>query len=187
MTSVKAFGYARASSTDRDCKIQLAQLEAYGCEFVLSEFETGPREDGTSKRSALITLLRPGDTLVVSRLDRLAFTLDDLASVVKFVEARGCFIKCIEQPIDTSSQGGANFGEFLTAVTEFAAAKSDELQIAYLEFPKTIERHKKAKSSAQVDAVKALAAKGMGAMEIARSLGVTRAIVFAALVEDALG
>jgi len=64
-------GYARVSTTDQDLDIQLAKLQAEGCELIRSEKVSGASRDGRVELETVIAFLRPGDELVVSRLDRL--------------------------------------------------------------------------------------------------------------------
>ena len=57
----------------------------------------------------LIAFLRPGDTLVVTRIDRLARSVADLQDVVRELKAKGAHLKATEQPIDTSPAAGKLF------------------------------------------------------------------------------
>jgi len=65
------FGYARVSSTDQDLDIQLAKLEAEGCDPIRAEKVSGGSRDGRTELATLLSFLRSGDELVVTRLDRL--------------------------------------------------------------------------------------------------------------------
>lgn len=66
------YGYARVSSIDQDLSIQRTVLKAAGCEVIRAEKGSGTRRDGRSELQVLLDFLRPGDTLVVTRIDRLA-------------------------------------------------------------------------------------------------------------------
>jgi len=65
-------GYARVSSTDQDLALQIERLKVAGCEIVRSEKVTGSTRQGRSELASIIAFLRPGDELVVTRIDRLA-------------------------------------------------------------------------------------------------------------------
>jgi hypothetical protein len=71
-------GYARVSSTDQDLALQIECLKAAGCEMVRSEKVTGSTRQGQSELASIIAFLRPGDELVVTRIDRLARSIGDL-------------------------------------------------------------------------------------------------------------
>jgi DNA invertase Pin-like site-specific DNA recombinase len=67
---------------------------------------TGTRTDGREELATLIQFLREGDTLVVTRIDRLARSLRDLQNIVHDLRERGVTLKATEQPIDTSPPSG---------------------------------------------------------------------------------
>jgi hypothetical protein len=71
------YGYARVSSLDQDLSLQLDALTAAGCTVVRSEKVTGTSTDGREELATLLQFLREGDTLVVTRIDRLARSLRD--------------------------------------------------------------------------------------------------------------
>jgi len=66
------YGYARVSTIDQDLSIQHAALTAVGCTVVRSEKVTGTSTEGREELATLLQFLREGDTLVVTRVDRLA-------------------------------------------------------------------------------------------------------------------
>ena len=75
------YGYARVSALDQDFSIQRAALKAEGCEVIRAEKASGTRRDGRSELQVLLDFLRAGDTLVVTRIDRLARSLKDLQDI----------------------------------------------------------------------------------------------------------
>ena len=66
------YGYARVSTTDQDLSIQDAALRAAGCTMIRAEKVTGTTREGRTELAVLLDFLRSGDTLVVTRVDRLA-------------------------------------------------------------------------------------------------------------------
>jgi DNA invertase Pin-like site-specific DNA recombinase len=66
------YGYARVSTIDQDLRVQEAALRAAGCGIVRAEKVSGTTRDGRAELALLLTFLRPDDTLVVTRIDRLA-------------------------------------------------------------------------------------------------------------------
>jgi DNA invertase Pin-like site-specific DNA recombinase len=71
-------GYARVSSVDQDFNGQIERLRAAGCDRVFSEKASGKSTNGRHALDKAIKTLRPGDTLVTVRLDRLARSIRDL-------------------------------------------------------------------------------------------------------------
>jgi len=66
------YGYARVSTLDQDLGIQRAALKAAGCKVIRAEKASGSRRDGRTELQVLLDFVQPGDTLVVTRIDRLA-------------------------------------------------------------------------------------------------------------------
>jgi DNA invertase Pin-like site-specific DNA recombinase len=70
----------------------------------------------------LISFARPGDTIVVTRIDRLARSIGDLDTIVRQPEEKGVTLKATEQPIDTSTAAGRAFLQMLGVFSEFETA-----------------------------------------------------------------
>jgi DNA invertase Pin-like site-specific DNA recombinase len=107
------YGYARVSTLDQDLSIQLDALTAAGCTVVRSEKMSGTSTNGREELAMLLQFLREGDTLVVTRIDRLARSLRDLQNIVHDLRQRGVTLKATEQPIDTSTAAGKCFLDML--------------------------------------------------------------------------
>jgi DNA invertase Pin-like site-specific DNA recombinase len=65
-----------------------------------------------------------GYTLTVTRIDRLALSIADLAAIVRELESKGVALKAIEKPIDTSTAAGRAFLQMLGVFAPFAASAS---------------------------------------------------------------
>ena len=81
-------GYARVSTLDQNPDLQTDALEKAGCERVLVDKVSGAA-DHRPNLEMVKEMLRPGDTLVVWRLDRLGRSLRDLIETVREVEEQG--------------------------------------------------------------------------------------------------
>ena len=103
------YGYARVSTIDRDLALQRAALKAAGCDVIRAEKASGVRRDGRTELQVLLIFLRRGDTLVVTRIDRLARSLKDLQDIVLELKEKGVKLKATEQPIDTATAAGKAF------------------------------------------------------------------------------
>ena len=85
-------GYARVSSVDQDIDNQLAKLKGEGCEVIRSEKVSGGSREGRNELATVIEFLRPGDELVVTRLDRLGQDTRDVLNIVHECEQRKAFV-----------------------------------------------------------------------------------------------
>ena len=107
------YGYARVSSTDQDLTIQREALTKAGCTLVREEKVSGTKLEGRDELRTLMDFMRKGDVLTVTRIDRLARSLADLALLVREMEAKGIALKATEQPVDTSTPAGRAFLQML--------------------------------------------------------------------------
>src|ERR1700690_2252688 len=128
------YGYARVSTLDQDLAIQHTALKAAGCEVVRAEKASGTRRDGRTELQVLLDFLRAGDTLVVTRIDRLARSLKDLQDIVHELKGRGVALKATEQPVDTGTAAGKAFLDMLGVFAEFETTLRRQWQ---LERPRT--------------------------------------------------
>ena len=92
-------GYARVSSGSQDTTVQAATLRAAGCTVVRTEKVSGRSREGRSELEALMDFIRPGDTLVVAKLDRLGRSTRDVLNLVHELEQKGArrFTSCDSQ------------------------------------------------------------------------------------------
>jgi DNA invertase Pin-like site-specific DNA recombinase len=82
-------GYARVSTSDQDLTIQLAALNAAGCEVIRQEKASGTTTAGRQELKTVLEFIRAGDTLVVTRIDRLARSIGDLQDIVRTLRTKG--------------------------------------------------------------------------------------------------
>ena len=99
-------GYARVSTVDQDLDLQVARLTAEGCSVVRSEKVSGASRDGRAELATVIAFLRPGDELVVTRLDRLGRDTRDVLNLVHECEQRGSFVTVLDPHISTRGEMG---------------------------------------------------------------------------------
>lgn len=83
------YGYSRVSSSDQDYALQEQALRAAGCDVVRAEKASGTSRAGRTELATLLDFLRRGDTLVVTRIDRLARSIKDLQDIVNTLKERG--------------------------------------------------------------------------------------------------
>ena len=171
-------GYARVSTTDQDLSIQEAALRAAGCTTIRSEKVTGTTREGRSELTILLDFFRAGDTLVVTRIDRLARSIGDLQDIVRELRARGVGLRATEQPIDTGTAAGKAFLDMLGVFAEFETNLRRERQLEGIAAAKARGVYKGRLPSIEAGKVRALQAEGLGATAIADRLGIGRASVY---------
>jgi len=179
------YGYARVSTTDQDLSLQQAALKAAGCEIIRAEKVSGTRRDGRTELRVLLDFLRPGDTLVITRIDRLARSVKDLQDIVHELRNRKVTLKATEQPINTSTAAGKAFLDMLGVFAEFETNLRKERQLEGIAAAKAAGVYTGRKASIDADKVRQMAADGMGPTAIAEQLGINRSSVYRLLTERA--
>jgi DNA invertase Pin-like site-specific DNA recombinase len=174
-------GYARVSTDDQDCSIQEATLKAAGCTVIRSEKRSGSSTKGRDELATVLSFLRSGDTLVVTRIDRLARSLADLALLVRELEAKGVALKSTEQPVDTGTAAGKAFLQMLGVFAEFETNLRRERQMEGIAAAKARGVYKGRPATIDAEQVAKLKTEGLGASEIAKRLGIGRASVYRVL------
>jgi len=172
------YGYARVSSIDQDLSLQRAALKAAGATIIRAEKASGASRRGRSELETLLEFLRPGDTLIVTRIDRLARSLRDLKNIVHGLREKGVHLKATEQPIDTSTAAGKAFLSMLGVFAEFENNLRRERQMEGINAAKARGVYKGRKPSIKSDDIRRLRREGLGATAIAKKLGVGRASVY---------
>jgi DNA invertase Pin-like site-specific DNA recombinase len=175
-------GYARVSSVGQSLDVQLAALAKAGCEKVFAEKQSGTT---TGKREELrdaLDFVREGDTLVVTRLDRLARSASDLHTIVSQLSRKGVSFRCLQQSgVDTSTSTGKLLLGMLAAIAEFETDIRKERQREGIERAKAAGVYKGRKPSVDAAAVRQLHEQGVSPTVIAKQLGIGRASVYRAL------
>jgi DNA invertase Pin-like site-specific DNA recombinase len=110
-------GYARVSTTDQNLILQLDALQKYGCERIFEEKITGTKKD-RPQLAELITILRPGDKVVIYKLDRISRSTKHLIDLSEHFEKRGIEFISLQDSIDTSTPMGRFFFRVLASIAE---------------------------------------------------------------------
>ncbi len=174
-------GYARVSTLEQNADLQVDALLAAGCERVFQEQASG----GSVARVELdrcLDALRPGDVLVVWRLDRLGRSLKHLVETVTGLQNRQVGFESLTEKIETSTSTGKLVFHLFAALSEFERDIIKERTLAGLAASRARGRiggRPQALSSEQIDM--AWAAVGAGAItisEVAKSLGVSRGTIY---------
>jgi DNA invertase Pin-like site-specific DNA recombinase len=124
------YGYARVSTGEQDLTIQRETFTKAGCTIIREEKRSGTSLEGREELATLLAFLRPGDTLMVTRIDRLARSNQDFQNIYADLTARGVKLKCTEQPImDTDGALGGLMVNILAAFAEFETRLRRERQL----------------------------------------------------------
>jgi len=122
-------GYARVSSIGQKLDVQLEKLQAQGCEKIYQEKESAI---STTKRPQLVACLdyvREGDSLVITKLDRLARSTLDLCNIAKRLEDKKVTLQVLDQNIDTSNSTGRLMFNMLATIAQFETEIRAERQM----------------------------------------------------------
>jgi DNA invertase Pin-like site-specific DNA recombinase len=172
-------GYARTSTLEQEAGLesQLRDMKALGCERIFSEqtSSVGPRP---ALKQAL-EFARDGDTLVVTKLDRLARSVPHLWQIISQLQAKGVALRIINLGIDSSTPTGKLMLSVLGGVAEFERDMMLERQREGIAKAKSQGKYKGRKPTAQnkADEVRALKAQGYSMGAIAMQLGIGKGSV----------
>jgi DNA invertase Pin-like site-specific DNA recombinase len=149
---------------------------------IREEKVTGTSLAGRVELEAILSFIRPGDTLVVTRIDRLARDIGDLKKVVRALTDKGAGLRATEQLIDTTTHGRM-FLDLLGVFAEFETAIRKERQLEGIAKAKAkgVYAGKGRPRKVGAEQIRKLKAEGVGPSEIAKRLGIGRASVYRAL------
>lgn len=119
-------GYGRVSTRDQHPEAQHDALAAARCEQVFIDKTSGKLARRPELDKALLCAGRPGDRLVVTKLDRLGRSLEHLIGLANQLQARRVDLVVLDQGIDTSTPVGRMFFQILGAIAEFEHALMSE-------------------------------------------------------------
>jgi DNA invertase Pin-like site-specific DNA recombinase len=172
------YGYARVSTDDQSLDIQLAALKAAGCDKIRSEKITGTSTNSRQELKTLLEFVEVGDTIVITRIDRLARSIGDLQDIVRHLKAKGVALKATEQPIDMTTAAGKCFLDMLGVFAEFETNLRKERQMEGIAKAKAAGVYKGRPPSIDCAKVLELKAEGWKPSQIAKKLNISRASVY---------
>jgi len=153
-------GYVRLR--DADPSDEGATLKMLGCHVVRAEEPGATARDGTGVLASILEFVGHGDQLVVCRLGALGQSARDLLEVLDKLERKGATLLVADPEVDTSGDGGRTLRAVLEAVAELEPAS-------------VLRKRRGAPALADI---RALQNAGLGPVEIARRLGVSRMTVW---------
>lgn len=111
-------GYERVSTADQNTALQTDALNAAGCDRIFTDHASGSRTD-RPQLDACLDYLRPGDTLVIWKLDRLGRSLQHLLQIAGDLQDRGIDLVVTTVGIDTRSPAGKLVFSILGSIAEY--------------------------------------------------------------------
>jgi DNA invertase Pin-like site-specific DNA recombinase len=179
-------GYARTSTTDQRAGLvaQLRDLKFAGCKKVFQEQVSSIGE--RAQLSAVLDYVREGDTLVVSKLDRLARSARGLSELVEELERKEVALRILNfggGPVDTRGAAGRLMLNVFAAFAQFELEIMKERQREGIADAKAAGKYKGRKPTARAKAADAvrLFKEGKRVSHVAEQLGIGRASVYRAL------
>jgi DNA invertase Pin-like site-specific DNA recombinase len=174
-------GYARVSTQDQNLALQRDALAVAGCEKLFEDTASGTSAR-LPARQDLLDYARPGDVVVVWRLDRLGRSLRDLVGVVATLAEGDVGLRSLREALDTTSPAGRLTFHLFAALAEFEAELVRERTRAGLaaarQRGKTPGR-RRALTGQQIEMARTLLANpALSARQVAEQLGVHRATLY---------
>lgn len=170
-------GYARTSTIEQKAGLDAQVRDLSDCEKVFQE-----QVSSVAKRKELdsaIEYVREGDTLVVTKLDRLARSTKHLMDIVDILQFKKAHLKIMNLGVDTSTPTGKLMLTMLGGVAEFEREIMLERQREGIAKAKAEGKYKgrQPTARAKADEVLALKSQGMGPSKIAKELGISRSSI----------
>lgn len=175
-------GYARVPTQKESLELQLDALRAAGCARVWSDVGNG--QYATSSLTEVLDCLRPGDILIVWRLDRIGRRTGELIQLVIDFAARDIGVRSLTEPIDTSTTAGRTILDVLAAFAQTEANLVRESTHAGLAAARAFGRlggRPTVVTPAHLAEARRLRESGSSLSEIAQALAISRTTVRRAL------
>jgi len=180
-------GYARTSTVDQNLDAQIAALMAAGCGMVRQEQKSGTSLEDRSELKTILDFIHPGETLVVTRIDRLARSMRDLQIIVAQLKEKGAHLAATEQPVDTSTAAGKAFFDMLGVFAEFETNLRRERQAEGIAAAKRRGVYRGRPPKIDIAEIQTRLGKGQTPTQIARDLGISRGTVYKAKAQMTSG
>ena len=183
MSSV--LGYARVSTAEQDLSTQHDRLREAGAIRIFDDVISGKKFD-RSGLAALIDYARSGDTLTVTRLDRLGRSLKELLETVEDLKIRGIGLISLEERIDTTSAAGELVFHVFGAIAHFERRLISERTRDGLATAAKNGRHpgRPKADPEKVDAALKLVEAGLSPRQAAKQIGIGRSTLYRIVAEQ---
>jgi DNA invertase Pin-like site-specific DNA recombinase len=168
-------GYARVSTQDQNLELQHEELKKAGCQKLYDDHISGTKSNRPGLK-LILEVLRPGDTLVVWKLDRLGRTVKGLVELVNQLHDKQINFKSITDNVDTSTPSGRFFFHVMASLAQMERELMVERTKAGLAAAKAKGRiggRKRKMTSSKVESAKKLLSSGVPPKDVAQNLGIS--------------
>lgn len=172
-------GYARVSTQQQDLTQQIEKLEAYGCKKIFKGKHSGKEVTNKEALEELLNYVREGDTVVVTKLDRLGRSLSQVLVCIDTLTNRGVNLVTIDQSIDTNKSDSLSkamvqlLGMFAELERNFIVTRTQEGKAASGNYGG--RKHKLSKEQRSEIAKRLL--EGKSKVSLSKEFGVSRATI----------
>ena len=168
-------GYARVSTRDQNLELQTQALEAAGCDKIFTDKTSGSKTERKGLQEAL-DFLRPGDVLVVWKLDRLGRSIMHLVTLVESLRVKDIQFKSLTDSIDTSTPSGRFFFNVMASLAQMERELIIERTQAGLKAARELGRiggRKRKMTHSKLESAKELLRQGKLPKDVAFDLGIS--------------
>lgn len=174
-------GYARVSTQYQQDSLNTQQLalENHGCGKIYTDQLSGVKSDRPGLVAAL-DYAREGDSIVVTRLDRLGRSTVDILRTVQDLDARGITIEALDTQLDTRTPAGRLVLSVLASMAEFERnliVERTREGLAHARVQGRVGGRRPKLDKTQQQAVLAAIKSGLSESQVAKSFGVSRSTI----------
>ena len=179
-------GYARTSTIEQEAGLnaQLRDLQVYGCTEIFSEKVSSVQKRAELER--LLKFVRKGDSLIVTKLDRLARSIPDLVNIIAALEERQATLCVLDMNLDTASPTGRLLLNLVGSIAQFEREIMLQRQREGISVAKAAGKYRGRAPTARNKSqdVHQMKQEGAAPAEIANRLKISRASVYRILAGD---
>ena len=191
------YAYARTSSLEQQAGLtdQITRLTASGCDKVFSEQVSATDMAARKEWSSLLSCLKHGDSVVITKIDRLARSISNMVEISETLKNKGVSLRILDMNIDTTTPTGTLMFNIFTSIAAFekdmmlerqrvgiaSAKEKDKL----LPLSERTYKGRAATARAKLSSVKALLATGKTKQQVADDLGIGIASLYRMVKDDA--
>lgn len=182
--TITKIGYARVSTTDQNLSAQIKALEEAGCTTNYTEQLSG-KDTHRPQLEAMLGYIRKGDTVVVTKLDRLARSTKDLLKIAEDIQKKGAGLEVLNINLDTTTPTGKLMLTLLGAIAEFEREIMLERQHEGILLAKEEGKYKGRKpiNNERLHQVKSFIQEGMSISQAVKEVGISRRTYYKAIEE----